>query len=454
MTTPGNNNSHPAVFLLLSTLLHFIGVVVLAALAWEPLFVPRIQITWLDLDNQLGAPRPGPKARPRPSPAETKKAPPAKSRKPSRKAARRKVAMAKPDAGVSPTDAGAGTNAAPPVLSDLAPGDAALILVLRMDRIQGSPYEDSVRRLLQVFYDHKTLLWTSSGLDPVRDFETLLIATPNPYRVTRTFLAVRHRLPRHRIRRALERSVLVGNGRMRWSRLGKLQRGDIPSPPKLPRDPRVVLLGDGLVMLTDPNHVPLLSTDLSAPAPRPGSSGSSPDAGIRTGQGWLESLRRMNRTGGLGKKVPGMQLMAINLQRLVRLPPDIPMPHSFRVTIRATAPTTAHGDVLFDSEASARRFVQVIPKRIAKAKRSLLLRLLGVTDLLDGIRLKRDGQHVAARLKLSAKQVRSLLELFRGMIPQVRVPGMPPRDPPDAGPAARPDAGPAKTDAGPARTDR
>jgi hypothetical protein len=445
--TATRHKSHPALFVLLSAVVHFAGVTALAALAWEPLFVPRIQVTWLDLDNKLGAPRPGPKPKskvPKPSPPKTKKAPPAKRRKPSRKPARKKVAMVKPDAGVPPSDAGVAGTAAP-LLSDLAPGDAALILVLRMDRIQGSPYEASVRRLLQVFYDHKTLLWTSSGLDPVKDFETLLIATPNPYRLTRTFLAVRHRLPRHRIRRALERSVRYGRGRMRWSRRGKLERGDIPAPPKLPHDPRVVLLGDGLVMLTDPNHVPLLSTDLSAPAPRPGKSpNASPDAGIRTGQGWLESLRRMNRTGGLGKDVPGMQLMAINLRRLVRLPPDIPVPHSFRVTIRAKAPTVARGEILFDHEAGAKRFLQVIPKRIAKAKRSLLLRLLGVTDLLDGIKLKRDGLQVRARLKLSAKQVRSLLELFRGMIPQVRVPGMPPRNPPDAGPTASPDAGPTR----------
>jgi len=420
---------HSALFLGLSALIHFVGVVALAVLAWEP-WVPKLEVTWLDLDNRLGTPTPRKPAKATPSTSPPRAVVQPKRARPGRK----KVATVVPvDAGVdagSPYDAGIRPG---PALADLAPGDAALVLTLRMDRIRRSPYEQSVRRLLEVFYDHKTLLW-SSGLDPVQDFDALLIATPNPYRVTRTFLAVRHHLPRSRIRRALERSVRFNNKRMRWSRIGRVQRGAIPSPPRLPHDPRVVLLRDRLVLLTDPSHIPLLTTDLSSIVPRPGTT--SPDAGARTGQSWLESLQRLEGSGGSQPQGPAMQLLGVNLPRLVRLPPDIPPPLSLHVVIPAVAPTEARGSLTFADEQTARRFLRVIPQRIARAKGSLLLRFLGVTDLLDGIRLSADKERVLASVKLSAPQVRSLLEMFRNMIPQVKVPGMPPRNPPDAGPAA------------------
>lgn len=431
---PESRRLRPVLFVGLSALIHLAGVLALAVLAWEP-WVPRVEITWLDLDNRLGAPTPRPKVAP---PPPVKVAPPPPKQRPGPSPKKVAVARPRPDAG-PPPDAGAPADAGSsqgPQLADLAPGDAALILVLRMDRIRRSPYALSVRRLLEVFYDYKTLLW-SRDLDPIEDFDALLIATPNPYRVTRTFLAARHHLSRSRIRRALEQSVALDKKRMRWRWQGRVQRGEIPSPPRLPQDPRMVLLQDGLVMLADPAHIPLLTTDLGATTPRP--AGERADAGARTGRSWLDSLGQMQGVGGADDaKAPGMQLLAVNLPRLVRLPPDVPVPLNVDVQVPAEDPTLAAGEVTFGAEADARRFLQVIPQRIARARRSMLLRLLGVTDLLDGIKLRRKGERVEVSLKLTGDQVRSLLELFRGMIPQVRVPGMAPRVPPDAG---RPDTG-------------
>jgi hypothetical protein len=124
------------------------------------------------------------------------------------------------------------------------------------------------------------------------------------------------------------------------------------------------------------------------------------------------------------------------------------------VTVPAEDPSTATGRVVFDTPAQAARFMRAIPPRIARAKKSLVLRFLGVTDLLDALKLQAKGKEVTASVTLTAAQVKALLEMVRGMIPQVRVPGMPPRLPPDAGPttaprgSAKPDQ--PKPDAGPA----
>jgi hypothetical protein len=431
-------------FFLLSTLVHAgaAGAVVASSILWRP----QLDITWLNADNILGAPpladpalpappSKGPPPAPRPTPR-----PPRVRAHPARPAPGEEVAMVlRRDAG--PADAGGPATRdggpAPPrpgrftaaqaSLGEYAPGDAALMLLLRMDRVRGSPYERSVRRLLEVFYDHKTILW-SSGIDPIRDFETLLIATPNPYRVTQTFLAAQYTGGQPRMKRALEHAARFKDRRLRWTRSGAGLRGEIPSPPKLAHDPRVVFVRPRLMMLTDPKHIPLFATPASSPAA---------DAGVPA-PSWMERLSLMNAKGGTGAESPGMMLQALNLQRLVVLPADLPTPSSLQVTVTAREPAIVEGVLLFSSVQLARGFLVAMPQRIARAKRSLLLRFLGVTEMLDNISFKRKESVVWATAKLTGDQVRALLEVIRGVIPQVRVPGMPDRQPRDAGP--QPDA--------------
>ncbi len=441
--TGGHRSRGLPAFMAFSLLLHLM-VGAAMGLFTLSLWTPDLDVTWLDLDNTLGAPK---AQTPRKAPPRKMAAPAPRPKKPQPKKQRlqtkRKqtaVAMKTPSDAGAPRVQGPADAGMPPdvishgpftvdkaVLTELAPGDASLMLLLRMDRIRGSPFEQSVRRLLEVFYDHKTILW-SSDVDLVRDFKSLLIATPNPYRVTETFLAGRYSIPRPVLRRALEKAARFKNKRLRWTRGPDRWRGEIPSPPKLAHDPRAILLDQTMVMLVDPKHIPLLES----------STGS--DAGA-DGGGWIEKLSLMDLKGGHGIEGPGMMLQAISLGRLVRLPPDLPLPDSFQVTIGATDPTPVKGMLIFSSRTLAAAFLKAIPLRIAQAKKSILLRFLGVTALLDAIVFKREERAVYASTQLTGDQVRSLLELFSRMIPQVRVAGMPERRPPDAGPVRQPDAG-------------
>ncbi len=413
--------------------------------------VPKPEITWLDLDNKLGAPRPAPPPRPeqeaevKPKPkkkvwtvkkrVKPKKKKRLQTRKKKKKVAAKPKKKKKPKKKVKRDTTPFTTDKV--ALGSLAPGDAALMLLMRMDRLRGSPYEREVRQLLQVFYDHKTLLWTS-GLDPIKDFEAMLIATPNPYRLTRTFLAVRHNLPTWKMRRSLSKAARYKTKRMRWRRQRGGYRGVIPSPPRHPKDPRVVIVKPNVVMLTDPAHVPLLTLGSSP-------NRKAPDAGPPA-ETWVERLEQMDAAGG-GGEGPGLMLQAINLPRLIRLPRDFKTPQSFRLTIPAKAPSEHHAILTFASEGDAKIFLAAVPRRIEQAKRSLLLRFMGVTDILERIKLTRKGKVVEAKVTLTGEQVRGLLGVIRNMIPQIRVPGMKQNRVPDMGTpdSRRPDAGPAKS---------
>ncbi|MCA9668958.1 MAG: hypothetical protein KC503_25360 [Myxococcales bacterium] len=404
-------------FTLISLLLH--GVLFAALMLTDiGLLRTKLDLVWLDMDNKLGAPQPAQLAKAKtPEPPARKavvsKPPPEKKRarakaaaKPQRKKARRHRATAKRKRRRFSTRRVA--------LTRMTPGDAALMLLLRMDRIRRSPYARSVRRLLSVFYDFKALLWTTD-LDVVKDFKALLIATPNPYRVTRTFLAIRHDLPRARLEAAFQRSVSIDGGTMHWSRSPLETVGTIPSPPRLRSDPRRVYLRRGLAMLAAAAQRSLLDKR------------ADKQKGQKTA---LSRLRDIDNAGGAsgdsGLK-PGLLLQAINLPRLIRLPGDIPMPSNVQVTVPARAPAVVRGVLTFASPADPQRFLAAVRPRITRARGSLLLRVMGIASMLDRLVLTARGAQVEARIKLGREEVIQLLDLFRSAIPQVYVPGMKPR---------------------------
>ncbi len=436
-----------AVCVALSAVLH-LGLALALGLAGGLFFSPHVDVTWLDLDNRLGAPKvtapPRPQAKAAPPRPEPKPQPKPRPRpKPRPQGDQLAMASGARDAGAPPVDAG------PParepagrfttdrvVLSELAPGDAALMLLLRMDRIRRSPYEAAVRRLLEVFYDHKTILW-ASGLDPVNDFDALLIATPNPYRVTETFLAGRTTRSLAELRRGLERAASFGKKRLRWTRSGTSLRGEIPSPPKLAHDPRQLFLQARLVVLSDPKNLGLLT-----------SGAGGPDAGVG-GASWIARLGLMGDRGGMGPDGPGLLLQAINLSRLVVLPPDLPAPSNLQVTVPARDPARVEAVLTFSSVALARTFATAAPRRVDALKDSWRMKLLGVSALLAGITFQRKDSAVTISTRLTGDQVRAVLEVMRNLIPQVQVPGMPDRTPPDAGPPPAPAASRGRDAGGP-----
>ena len=418
-------------------LLPFVGISLIlhalpAALVWGfglDLRLPAAQITWLDLDNTLGAPGAivPPPPPPPPPPKKVELPPPASEegiKPPAPKKKTRKKKKRPPDAGPPAPAQPFSTDKM--ALGQLATGDASLMLLIRTDRLRNTPYEAQVRRLLQVFYDHKTLLY-ASGLDPIRDFDALLIATPNPYRLTRTLLAVRHSLPDRFMREALSRAARYEDQKMRWKRGKQGHQGVIPSPPRLAHDPRVVIVRRGLALLMDPALLPALDAKPDKPTP------GGPDAGARA-QTWSQRLAGMGEQGGgAAKKGPSLLLQGNNLPRLIRLPPGVPVPVSMRVSVEALEPARPEGLLTFATEDDARKFMADLPRHMERARGSILLRLLGVVDLLDGIKLRRDGRQVWANVALTGDQLRQLLGLFREMIPQVRVPGMKGTRIPDAG---------------------
>jgi hypothetical protein len=77
-------------------------------------------------------------------------------------------------------------------VSAYGPEGSRLVAILRVDRLRAGPearpYIAAVDDLLRLLPDRRRLL-DETGLDLYRDFDALLVATPNPMDDTATFLA-------------------------------------------------------------------------------------------------------------------------------------------------------------------------------------------------------------------------------------------------------------------------
>jgi hypothetical protein len=200
------------------------------------------------------------------------------------------VSESKTDAGVmsksAPHDGGGsidGGRRRPGDLRESGPDGSRLIALLRLDRLRASPDSEStiavVDRLLLLLPDRRRLI-DGTGLDLYRDFDSLLIATPNPTDDAVTFLAARHHLMDAAFKAALERGAKAAKKPIAWRTVAGRPVG-IRQQSKgtmvLDRDDRILVLPlPALAIMATPAYATqLLGRDVLVPP----TQGSAVDAG-------------------------------------------------------------------------------------------------------------------------------------------------------------------------------
>jgi len=120
-----------------------------------------------------------------------------------------------PDAG---REAGGG-HRRPGDLRAYGPEGSRLTALLRLDRLRASSarssYAAAIDQLLVLLPDRRRLI-DGTGLDLFRDFDALLIATPEPRDDRVTFLAARHHMTDTALRAALDRGAASGGHVIEW----------------------------------------------------------------------------------------------------------------------------------------------------------------------------------------------------------------------------------------------
>ncbi len=354
--------------------------------------------------------------------------------------------QAAPDAG---REAGSG-HRRPGDLRNYGPEGSRLTALLRLDRLRASPlgsgYQAAIDQLLVLLPDRRRLL-DGTGLDLYRDFDALLIATPEPRNDKVTFLAARHRLKDATLRAALDRGAAATGQAIEWrlqdGRPVGVRRLRAAAPGKATGfglDDRIFVLPQpSLAVMAPPAYAEQLLGRSERPSARQatGDAGTS-DAGTadarpmlpgksRARIAWRELVARIDAEDSALPEDAVFMITAVNLfvwpaASLVvpgtrgvvdddmRAPaPYGPMPQA--LTLVAGIDPEPYLELVgeFDDESQARAWERDFPSWKRRLMLNPVLLLAGFAPLVDRAELSREERILLIRASMTAEELQRLL---------------------------------------------
>ena len=295
-----------------------------------------------------------------------------------------------------------------PKLKGLAPGNAKLIVLIRNDRVAGSRFEDSVRRLYRAFPDYRFALG-SSEIDPVNEVRAMLIATAKPKLYAETFLAVAHDIPEESLKKTITQSFPT---RIIWStfRERPLATPDIDDG-RYSRSSglykRVLYLADPhMVLFLRPEVLPSLQNSpvLDIVKTRDEDLEKSPDGA----QTFLQALGGIAESDSVSAPTLFFMLQGIEGIRLGRGFPDFVPPKAVTASLSTAAQPHLNLEAIFSSPENAKNFVSLWPEIVSAASS---FGVPGTSVLLNALSLTDEGESVIATGDLNGAMI-SLVLMF------------------------------------------
>ncbi len=326
------------------------------------------------------------------------------------------------------------------------PEGSRLIALLRLDRLRASPDSErtiaAVDRLLSLLPDRHRLI-DGTGLDLYRDFDTLLIATPNPTDDAVTFLAAQHHLADRAIKAALDRGAKAAHKPIVWrtveGRPVGIRRQD-KSAGRLDRDDRILALPTPeLAIMATPAYA---SQMLGQAAVSPSTTqapvdAGSPDAGAGVGEkpsagrpSWREIAGRIEAEDSAMPDDAAFMMTATNLfgapasggyvvpptrgagddQPLQPLGDTGPPPQSLTLVVGVEAPFI---EILaeFKNDADAEVWERDLPSWQRKIASNPAVFLSGFSSLIGRAQISREGATLQTRIEVSTAELQRLLNL-------------------------------------------
>jgi hypothetical protein len=336
-----------------------------------------------------------------------------------------------------------------------SPEGSRVVALLRLDRLRASPDSQNtiaaLDQLLALLPDRRRLV-DGTGFDLYRDFDNLLIATPDPRDPAVTFLAVRHHLGDAALRAGLDRGGKAANRPVRWRTIDgrpvgirQQSKNAGPNPPSLDRDDRILVLPETnlAIMATPAYAAQLLGADPSAgkTAKPPSIDGGAIDAGapaanpIATHIPWRDIVARIDAENAALPDDAAFMMTTINLlapavaSAGIVVPPtrgaveDTPaqaapyprqMPEVVTLVVGVEAPYI-NLIAEFKTAADAESWEQEVPAWRRRLLTNPVVLLSGFAPLIRRIEASRDGSTLELRVDTTVDEIQRLLNLLANL---------------------------------------
>lgn len=212
-------------------------------------------------------------------------------------------------------------------VDDLGPTNSTFFMLLATKRVAKLPFAEEAADVMAPLPDFEFII-QGGGFHPFRDFDYLVLASPDIRDVTQTFLAVQYKLPKAELKAGLARAAAADGQAITWEdRDGLEVANPKPTDPEVDDwDPRwFVLLEDGVAVYVREEFLPQI---LAGPDATKGKTSGNFVANIA-------KMRRFTRQ----EPRAGMQLVMKDMRAALKRARGLPFEFPDDLEIMAEAST-------------------------------------------------------------------------------------------------------------------
>ena len=288
----------------------------------------------------------------------------------------------------------------------LGPANSNFFMLLNARRTARLPFAESIIEIMAALPDFQFVI-DGAGFHPLRDFNYMVIASPDIRDVSQTFLAVEYRLSAQEIKDGLDRAAAGRDQSITWEERGGMMMGN-PKPiadPESDWDPRwFVFLDDNVAVYVREEFLPQI---ISGPD----------DSKGKTSGNFVANLTKMRRYARREPKA-GMQMQMKDIYASIRMKKTpFTIPDAIEIMAEAAAAPEIVVKLQFLDKPAAKKFEgewkELLP-RFIDDKVPLLMRGMA-RGLYEQISIEREKKGVVLRSEFSKTQATLILDQVAAM---------------------------------------
>ena len=290
-------------------------------------------------------------------------------------------------------------------VDSLGPANSNFFMLLAAKKVAGLPYADSIVEIMAALPDFVFII-DGGGFHALRDFDYLVIASPDIRDITQTFIAVEYKLSREEMKAGLDRAAAARGQSIPWQEKDGLLMGNpAPTDGKADWDPRwFVFLDDKVAVYVREEFLPQV---LTGPDEKKG----------KTSGNFVANLTRI-RTFAAREPKAGMQMQLKDIYASVKMvKTPFTIPDAVEVMAEAAKAPELVVKMDFLDPPAAEKFEaewrELLPKFIDD-KVPILFRGMA-RGLYDQIELTREDKGVILRSDFSETQASLILDQIASM---------------------------------------
>ncbi|MDC0720598.1 hypothetical protein [Nannocystis bainbridge] len=287
-------------------------------------------------------------------------------------------------------------------VAELGPGSSNFFMLLAAKKVSGLPFAEAIVEIMSPLPDFDFIV-TGGGFHALKDFNYIVIASPNLRDLTQTFLAVEYRLSQAEVQAGLERAAAAEGLKIDWEvRDGRTMGNPRPvANPDQDDDPRwFVFLDEDVAVYVREEFLPAIT------------EGPDESKGNTAGN-FVANLTKLKSFAAREPRA-GLQLVLKDLRASIKLKGEPPFPIPNNLELMAEAAATPEliikAEYLDAVEAAQmeRQWTEDLPA-FMDAKVPFYARFM-VRSFYDATEVARDDKALNLRADFTKDQAKFILE--------------------------------------------